>query len=288
MKHFFLILLMTIGGIATTKSQQPVMSAAPAASLASDDQEQHLQNLVRSFYANLDRVVAEKNGNIEPVTKMLDKNFSAVRYIIDVDGRQTRSEMTVDGYRNQIAQLSMIPGFKTNYEVQAVNFTKSFETFGLVNYTLQITGTLNEETVLRFRSIVTTYFRHDTNGEWVIFESNGVNVYQDQEVGICPVAFTKVSKDESQYTASVLSPAGNTFKSDKLDFNFKVAGAKTLVTCGKNTYVIEGSQVSCVQDNGSPSALKLGKAATRIECINLVLSQHLYAGKCLGFKTMER
>ncbi len=282
MKRLFLLLTITLGCFGVKAQQATTLSAQGG------DQEQQIEKLVRSFYHNLEEVIQNKNGNIEPIVKLLDKDFNAVRYIVDVEGRQTRSELTLDGYRKQVSQLSMIKGFRTRYEVEKIDYVKAFETFGLMSYTVQITGSLNDDVVLRFKSIVTTYLRRDSNGEWIIFESSGVNIYQNQEVGICPVSFTKTGKDETQYSATVLSPDGNNFRSEKLDFIFKTVGPKTVITCGKNVYMLEGSQISCVQDNGTASSLKLGKATGSVECINVILAQHLYAGKCLGFKAMDR
>lgn len=254
----------------------------------SDEGAREVEDLMHRFYSTLDNVMNAKDGNIEPVIRALDKDFSAVRYILDVDGRQTRSELNLDSYRKQLSQLAMTTGFQTQHQILKVSFCKAVERFAIINYTLQITGKINGEDVLKFRSVVTNYLRRDNSGQWVVFESSGVNVYQEQEVGVCPVAFAKMSKDESLYTASILSPAGSSFKADKLEFAFKAGSPKTLITCGKNAYVLEGDQVTCVQDNGSPASLKLGKASGRIECLNLILSQHLYSGKCLGFKTMEQ
>lgn len=283
MKRFFVLLIMALGGVGVN-AQVQTLSAQPT----SNDAELQIEGTLRSFYAAMDETIAAKNGNIEPVVKMMDKDFTSERVIIDVTGRQTRSELTLDTYRGQLNQLSSIQGFKTRQEILKISFVRIFESFALVNYTLQISGILNEEEVIRFKSYVTTYFRRNNDGQWVIFESNGLNVYQDQEIGVCPVSFTKVSKDESLYSASILSPAGNNFKSDKLEFAFKQGTQKTLITCGKNTYVLEASQLTCVVENGSTVSIKLGRASSPIESINVILSQHLYAGKCLSFKTMEK
>lgn len=288
MKRLSLFLLVLMCYCHVNAQQTTTLAVQPMVQKSNAEQEQEVEKTMRVFYASMDEIIAQKNGNIEPVTKMLDKDFSAERLIIDVAGNQTRSSLTLDSYRTQLNQLASIQGFKTRQEIVRVDFTKAFESFAIISYTLQITGMLNDEEVLRFRSYVTTYLRRSGDGQWTIFESNGVNLYQDQEVGVCPVAFTKVSKDESLYSASVLSPAGNSFKSDKLDFSFKPSSPKVIITCGKNAYVQEGSMVTCVQDNGVPASTKLGNATTRIECINLILSQHLYAGKCLGFKTLEK
>lgn len=288
MKRLSLFLLVLMCYCHVNAQQTNTLAVQPMVQKSNAEQEQEVEKTMRLFYASMDEIIAQKNGNIEPVTKMLDKDFSAERLIIDVTGNQTRSSLTLDSYRAQLNQLSSIQGFKTHQEIVRVDFTKAFESFAIISYTLQITGMLNDEEVLRFRSYVTTYLRRSGDGQWTIFESNGVNLYQDQEVGVCPVAFTKVSKDESLYSAAVLSPAGNSFKSDKLDFSFKQSSPKVIITCGKNAYAQEGSMVTCVQDNGVPASNKLGNATTRIECINLILSQHLYAGKCLGFKTMEK
>lgn len=288
MKRLSLFLSILMCYCLVNAQQTTTLSVQPLVQKSNAEQEQEVEKTMRLFYASMDEIIAHKNGNIEPATKMLDKDFSAQRLIIDVAGNQTRSSLTLDSYRAQLNQIASIPGFKTLQEITRVDFTKAFESFAIISYTLQITGMLNDEEVLRFRSYVTTYLRRNGDGQWTIFESNGVNLYQDQEVGVCPVAFAKVSKDESLYSASILSPAGNSFKSDKLDFSFKQSPPKTIVTCGKNVYVIEGSMVTCIQDNGSPVSNKLGKASSPIECINLILSQHLYAGKCLSFKTMEK
>lgn len=288
MKRLSLFLLVLMCYCHVNAQQTTTLAVQPMVQKSNAEQEQEVEKTMRVFYASMDEIIAQKNGNIEPVTKMLDKDFSAERLIIDVAGNQTRSSLTLDSYRTQLNQLASIQGFKTRQEIVRVDFTKAFESFAIISYTLQITGMLNDEEVLRFRSYVTTYLRRSGDGQWTIFESNGVNLYQDQEVGVCPVAFTKVSKDESLYSAAVLSPAGNSFKSDKLDFSFKQSSPKVIITCGKNAYAQEGSMVTCVQDNGVPASTKLGNATTRIECINLILSQHLYAGKCLGFKTMEK
>jgi hypothetical protein len=288
MKRIFLLLTIAISclGIkAQSTTGQLTQAAKPVTSV---DGAKEVEELMRRFYSSLDNVMNAKDGNIEPVTKMLDKDFSSVRYILDVDGRQSRSTLTLDSYRNQMHQLSMTPGFQTRHEILAVSFCKAVEKFAIINYTLQITGKLNGEDVLRFRSVVTNYLHRGADGQWLIFESSGVNVYQEQEVGACPVAFTKASRDESQYTASILSPAGNSFKEEKLDFVFKPAGPKTLITCDKNAYLLENDQVTCVQENGSTVSLKLGKATGRVESLNVILAQHLYKGKCLSFKTMEQ
>lgn len=288
MKRIFLLLTITIACFGMKAQSTTVQSIQSPNPTISDDGAREVEELTHRFYANLDNVMNAKDGNIEPTTKMLDKNFTSVRYILDVDGRQSRSTLTLDSYRNQLHQLSMTQGFKTRHEILSVSFCKAVEKFAIINYTLQISGSLNGEDVLKFRSVVTNYLRRDESGQWVIFESSGVNVYQEQEVGACPVAFSKVSKDESQYAVSVLSPAGNSFKADKLDFTFKPTTQKTLITCGKNAYLLENDQITCVQEDGKTVSLKLGKATGRIACLNTILAQHLYAGKCLSFKTMEQ
>lgn len=286
MKRIFLLLTITIACLGM-KAQTVAVQSGQAVQ-PSDEGAREVIELTNHFYTALDNVMNQKDGNIEPVTRMLDRDFNSVRYILDVDGRQSRSTLTLDSYRTQLHQLQMTAGFQTHHKILNVSFCKAVEKFAIINYTLQITGTLKGEEVLRFRSVVTNYLHRDNNGQWVIFESSGVNVYQEQEVGACPVAFTKVSRDESQYSVSVLSPAGNSFKADKLDFVFKPTSQKTLITCEKNAYLLENDQVTCVQDNGSTVSLKLGKATGRIECLNVILSQHIYAGKCLSFKTMEQ
>lgn len=288
MKRIFLLLTITIACFGINTQSASAQTAQSINQVPSDDNAREVEELTRRFYVTLDNVMNAKDGNIEPVTRMLDKDFSSVRYILDVDGRQSRSTLTLDSYRKQLHELSMTAGFQTRHEIINVSFCRAVEKFAIINYTLQISGKLNGEDVLKFRSVVTNYLHRDSNGEWVIFESSGVNVYQEQEVGACPVAYTKASKDESQYSVSILSPAGNSFKAEKLDFVFKQAAPKTLITCGTNAYLLENDQVTCVQDNGAKASLKLGRATGRIECLNLILAQHLYTGRCLSFKTMEQ
>lgn len=285
MRRIFLLLTITIFSLGMKAQTTPV---PPDQTAISDDGAREVAELTNTFYAALDNVMNAKDANIEPVTKMLDKEFTSVRFILDVDGRQSRSTLTLDSYRKQLHQLQMTPGFQTQHKILTVSFCKAVEKFAIINYTLQITGTLNGEEVLKFRSVVTNYLHRDNSGQWVIFESSGVNVYQEQEVGACPVAFAKVSRDESQYSASILSPAGNSFKAEKLEFVFKPAGPKTLITCGKNAYLLENNLVTCVKENGSTVSLKLGKATGRVESLTVILAQHLYKGKCLSLKTMEQ
>lgn len=242
------------------------------------------------FYETVEKVMNVKDGNTEPIMRMIDKDFISTRHIIDVDGRQTKSQINLNEYRNQLSAQMSISGLSVSSKIESVNFVKTYESFATISFTLLVTATINGESAIKFRSLVTNYLRKDESGNWRIFESNGVNVYKDQEIGLCPCSITKTSKDESQYGVKVLYPSGSTFNSENLQFTFKKADTKTLILVGKNAYTIEGNTLVCINENGKAVNKKLGSAnaSSRVEAINLILSQHLYTGKCLGFKAADK
>jgi hypothetical protein len=276
----------------TAKAQEPTSLSltAPALLPGTHDKEgdQEIVDITYKLYEAMDGITKAQDGNIEPVTKYLDKDFMAVRHITDVAGKQTRSELNLDGYRRQLSYLSSFTGLTTTYKIDNINFVRTYETMAVVNYSLYITASLNGEEVLKFRSIVTNYMRRGEDKQWKVLESNGLNIYREQEVGICPVAFSKASKDGTQYTATVISPAGTSFRTDVVNLTFKGAEGKTIISAGQSAWLLDGTTLTCVKDKGKVVNVRIGTANTRIECVNLILSQHLFSDRCLSFKTLEK
>ncbi len=260
--------------------------AIPEANVSNPAENKAIIEVTRSFYETVERAMNQKDGNTEPIMRMIDKDFISTRHIIDVDGRQTKSQININEYRQQLAAQMSISGLAVSSQIESINFVKTYESFATISFTLLVTATINGESAIKFRSLVTNYLRKDDKGSWKIFESNGVNVYKDQEIGLCPCSITKTSKDDTQYGVKVLYPSGSSFNTDNLQFTFKNAAPKTLILVGKNVYTIEGNVLICVNENGKAVSKKLGtaNASAPVEAINIILSQHLYSGKCLGFK----
>ena len=258
------------------------------ANQAVSSEDNQIVEVTHKFYTALETFSRNKEIILEPITNFLDKDYLSTRYIINVNGKQTRSETKLADYRNQLVAFKSIQGLVASYRVEKINFVRSYDAFATINYIVLVTASINDEVVLKFRSLVTNYLRKDENGEWKIIESNGLNVYKEQEIGICPIAISKKANNVNMYNTTVLSPAGNSFKTDSLTFAFKVANTKTIITCGQNGYLLENNEVICVKDEGKVVSVKLGKGTTKTEAINTILSQHLYANKCMGFKTLTK
>lgn len=252
------------------------------------DLEKTVTDFTLQFYTALESVINAKDGNMEPVVKMLDKDYTMTRHILDVDNRLTKSTSNINEFKMQTAAQMSISGLVVSFKMDRINFVMAYEHFAIVNYSVWLNASLNGEPMLRFRSHVTNYMRKDDQGNWKIYESNGATVYKEQEIGWCPCGITKTSKDDSQYAVKILSPSGNSFSSDNLVFDFKTADQKTLILMGANAYTLDKGELTCVKDNGSVVNTKLGRAGTPVECINLILSKHLYASRCMGFKPLSK
>jgi hypothetical protein len=252
------------------------------------DLEKTVTDFTQQFYTSLEGIINAKDGNMEPVVKMLDKDYTMTRHILDVNNRLTKSTSNFNEFKMQTAAQMSISGLSVSFKMDRVNFVMAYEHFALINYSVWLNANLNGEPMLRFRSHITNYMRKDEQGNWKIYESNGANVYKEQEIGWCPCGISKTSKDDSQYAVKILSPSGNSFSSDNLVFDFKSADQKTLIVSGENAYTLDKGELVCVKDNGSVVNTKLGKAVTPVECINLILAKHLYASRCMGFKPLSK
>lgn len=258
------------------------------ANQAVSSEDKQIVDVTQKFFTALEVFTNNKEVVIEPITKLLDKDFISTRYIISVDGKQTRSEVKLDAYRNQLVAFKSIQGFSSTYKVEKINFVRAYETFATINFSVLITASINDEVVLKFRSLVTNYLRKSETGEWKIVESNGVNVYKDQVVGICPLAISQKGNNVNEYGVTILSPAGTNFKTDNLVFNFKQADTKTLIMMNENVYKLDNNELTCIKENSKVVSIPLGKSSNPIESINLILSKQLYTNKCLGFKNIGK
>lgn len=227
-------------------------------------------------------------SEFEVVSKFLDKDFSSTLFILDVTGKQTRSDLNLTSFKAQLDATKKIQGIKVNYVVESINFVRSYEALATINFTALITAQIDGEVVLRFRSFITNYLRKNENGDWKIFESTGINAIKEQEVGICPCTISQQSKDDLKYEAKVLYPSGNSFTNEVIAFEFKPSAKATLILSGNNAYTWENEQLTCVKENGEVVSIKLGKAANKPEVINLILGQQLLSKRCLGFKTISQ
>ena len=269
-------------------AQESLMSLSTTPNMHNKDGDAEIVEMTHQLYKSMAQISQNQDGNIEHVTNFLDKDFIAVRIVTGIDGKQNRSQLSLDDYRKQLFLMAKFTGLNTSYQIDDVNFVRTYETVAVINYSLLVTATYNGEEVLRFRSIVTNYMRKEEKDGWKVLESNGLNVYREQEVGICPVAFSQTNKDGTQYTATVVSPAGNTLHTDVLTFAFKGSNGKTIITNGNNAWLLAGKELSCVKDNGKVVNTKLGMVNGQVESIQTILAQQLFRDKCLSFKTLEK
>lgn len=283
MKHLLVILTIFISGIAAYAQVTPT-DANPV----NHELEKSVTSFTEQFYLALEGVINAKDGNMEPVTKFLDKDYTMTRHILDVNNRLTKSTSNINEFKMQTAAQMSISGLVAKFKMDRINFVMAYDNFAIINYSVWLNASLNGEHILRYRSHVTNYMRKDEQGNWKIYESNGASIYKEQEIGWCPCGITKTSKDDSQYAVKILSPSGNSFISDNLVFDFKSAEQKTLIIAGTNAYTLDKGEVTCVKDNGTVTSTKLGKAGTPIECINLILAKHLYSSRCMGFKPISK
>ncbi len=283
MKQYLFILASFVLGL-TAHAQTTPTDANPK----NAEEDKAVVAFTQNFYRTLEAMVDAKDGNMEPLTKYIDKEFLFNRHILDVNNQLTKSVSTLGEFKMQLNAQMSLSGLKVHYNVDRINFVMSYDHFATISYSVWVNANLNGEPLLRFRSHVTNYMRKDDQGNWKLYESNGVNIYKEQEMGWCPCSITKTNKDESQYTAKVLYPAGNSFNTDNLTFDFKGAEQKTLILVGESAYTMDKGEVICVKDKGTTVNVKLGKASTPVECINLILSKHLYAARCTGFKAMTK
>jgi hypothetical protein len=274
---FCAILLMAV----TLKAQTPDVANASL-----PESEKEIVAFTRKFYLALEE--AQNTGIVEPAMQMLDKNYTSTRHILDVDGRQTKAVLSIQDFRSQLNARLSIKGLAAKFKIESVNFVKVYENIATINFTLVIYATLNNEPILSYKSFLTNYLKKDEQGNWRIFESNGINVYKRQEVGLCPCQITQSTKNSDEYSVKVLAPSGTMFKEDVVVFTFKKAEGQTLVMVGENAYTLKGNEVTSAKIDGKVVVSKVGLASTPIEVINLILSNSIYNGKCLGFKQMDK
>jgi hypothetical protein len=285
MKRLLLILSVLICGALTNAQSVSVQSIQAEASRV-DDSGQGLENIIREYYNAIQQSLQSNGNSLEALHKFLDPHFRATGYTLDQNGDPIQTGISMPAYENSLIALSKLSTFSANFELDNVQFSQATESFGSIQYSVIVTGSLNNEEIIRFKSIVHAYLRRNASGSWVIFDLNGVNLYNNQEMSVCPVVFQKSGKDDTHFEVSVLSPCGFGFNLETNAFIFKDSDKKTVVTCGQNVYIIEALQVSCIKDNGQKANIHLGRATGRLDCINLILAQHLYNGKCLGLKTV--
>jgi hypothetical protein len=265
----------------------PAIAQEAQIAIGTNDGNVHeIENVTRNFYAAMQEVMSNHDGKTMAIEKMLANDFTSVRYMLDANGQQSRSVLNTTAFNRELAQLSKTTGFSAHYEIEKVNYLQSSESFAIINFTLMVNGSLKEEEVFRYKTTVTHYLMRGSDGQWLVFESNSVSVRNDLEVATCPVGFSKKLKDESSYSVTVISPEGCNFKIEELDFIFKGDQTKTTITCNQNTYTLENLRATCIKDNGKAANIELGRATGRMEAINLILAQHLYLHKCVGFKSI--
>lgn len=282
-----LLLLGSLVGFAQTETPSSAVSPTEANAPIPAENEKII-GITQQFYSALTQYFVSKENNMDPIVQLLDKEFVLTRFVIDVSGKQTKSTSDLANYRMQLDALKKIDGLRSEYKIERFNFIKTYESFATVTFTVFITSYIQDETVVRFRSQVTNYLKREPGGEWRIYQSNALNVYKEQEIGVCPCALTKLSKDETKYEAKVLYPAGTNFNAENIEFEFKQSEAKILAIAGNNAYLIEKGEVICVKDKGQVVSNKLGKATTKPEAIMLILSQQLFSSNCIGFKSLSK
>jgi hypothetical protein len=283
MKHLLVILTIFVSGIAAYAQVTPT-DANPV----NRELEKSVVSFTEEFYRALEGVINAKDGNMEPVTRFLDKDYTMTRHILDVNNRLTKNTSNINEFKMQTAAQMSISGLVATFKMDRINFVMAYDNFAIINYSVWLNASLNAEPILRYRSHVTNYMRKDEQGNWKIYESNGASIYKEQEIGWCPCGITKSTKDENQYSVKILYPSGNSFNTDNLTFNFKSAEQKTLIIVGNNAYMMDKGEVTCVKESGTVVNNKLGKAGTPVECINLILSKQLYASHCMGFKPISK
>jgi hypothetical protein len=287
MKQFIsVVYLVTLSFVSLAQQNTILPQGARDANPPTEQEEENVKNVTLQFYENMQAIANSKENNIEPVSKLLDKEFSATRYIIDVSGRQTKSTINIDWYKMQLAVIQSIPGLKVTFDVERINFVRAYERFAIINYTLMVNATLENETVLRFRSQVTNYLKKQEGSDWKLFESNGVNVFKEQEIGICPCTIIKpIKTNDTKYEVKLLYPAGNTFDFVSLNYDFKPAGNKTLIVSKNDAYVLENDELTLVKKDNKPVSEKMGKANSNVNVITTIINKQ-FADKCIGFKAI--
>ncbi len=252
------------------------------------EEEKAVVAFTEQFYRTMETMVEAKDGNMEPLTKYIDKEFLFTRHILDVNNQLSKATSSLAEFKMQLNAQMSLSGLKVDYNVDRINFVMAYDNFATINYSVWVSASLNGEPMLRHRSHVTNYMRKDDHGNWKLYESSGVNIYKEQEMGWCPCSITKTGKDDTQFAVKILYPAGNSFGTDNLIFDFKGGEQKILIIVGENAYTMDKGEVICVRDKGNTVNIKLGKANAPVECINLIMSKHLYAARCTGFKAISK
>jgi hypothetical protein len=284
MKQLFLFLSLVAS--VTIFAQNTAVQSIQTLTNQADDSGHEIEQVIRQYYSALEQSMQNNDDNKESLLKLLDTDFTAVGYTMSVNGEQLKTITSLAECKKQLAALNQAQSFSVRFEVENTQFSQSTEFFAFANFHVFVTASLNNEEIMKFRSIVNCYMRRDEAGHWLLFETNGVNLFSNQEMVICPITIAKPSKDNLHYSVTIISPSGAGFNTEVIAFTFKDIDKKTTITFAQNVYVIENAQLSCVKENGQTINRPLGRANGRLESINLILTQHLYKEKCLDFKTI--
>lgn len=281
MKHLLLIFTLFVSGIVAFAQPTPT-----DANQSNPELEQTIIDFTKQFYSAYEEAVNSKSGNLEPMIKFFDRDCLLTRNIMDVNNSLMKRTANLNDLRLQAQSQMSLAGFSISFNVDRINFVTTYDNLATISYSVWVNAQLNGEPLGRYRSHVTNYIRKDSEGNWKIFESNGINVYKEQELGWCPCGVTQ--KNKNQYAVKILYPSGNSFDTDELTFDFKGAQQKALIIVGKNAYTLKDNEVVCVQEDGKTITKPIGRAMSEIEAISLILTNHLYLNRCAGFKAIDK